>query len=476
MFKYKYLTGALLLLAASACKVPALTQSSVKVVPPASYTDSLPADTSTAGTIPWRKFFTDKTLVGLVDTALKNNQELLSTLQEIEIARNEITARKGERLPFVTARAAAGAEKVGRYTSQGAGDASTEITPGKEVPDILPDQLVGLYASWEVDIWKKLRNAKQAAITRFLATVEGRNFVVTNLVAEIARSYYELLALDNQAAIVHKNIELQQQALEIVKVQKQAAVVTELAVKKFEAELLSSQGMEYEIKMQVKETENRINALLGRYPQPIPRDPAAFVNSTPMTIQAGVPAQLLVNRPDIRQAELELTAAQLDVKVARAEFYPRLDITASLGLNAFNPSYLVKLPESMLFSLAGDLVGPLVNKNAIQAAYRTANAKQLQALYNYQQLVVTASAEVSTGLARLDNLQHIISLKAKEADALMQSVTIAGELFNAARADYLEVLLTQRDALETKLELNEARLTQFTAVTDVYRALGGGWK
>src|SRR6185503_2725204 len=144
-----------------------------------------------------------------IDTALRNNQELNITLQEIEIARNEIRLRQQPLLPTVTARAGIGVEKVGRYTSQGAGDATTEIKPGKEMPDPLMDYAVAAYANWEIDIWKKLRNAKKAAITRYLSTVEGKNFMLTNLVAEIANSYYELMALDNQLVIVRQNIELQ---------------------------------------------------------------------------------------------------------------------------------------------------------------------------------------------------------------------------------------------------------------------------
>ncbi|HEY8919213.1 MAG TPA: TolC family protein, partial [Chitinophaga sp.] len=187
---------------------------------PASYNSS--QDTLNMAKVKWKDYFTDPYLGALIDTALKNNQELNITLQEMEIASNEIRARKGEYLPFVGVKAAAGVEKVGRYTSQGAGDATTEIKPGKEMPDPLPDYLLAAYASWVVDIWKKLHNAKKVAISRYLSTVEGKNFLVTNLVAEIANSYYELLALDNQLAIVKQNIDIQNNALEIVKLQKEA--------------------------------------------------------------------------------------------------------------------------------------------------------------------------------------------------------------------------------------------------------------
>ncbi|UYQ92328.1 TolC family protein [Chitinophaga horti] len=370
----------------------------------------------------------------------------------------------------------AGVEKAGRYTSQGAGDATTEIKPGKEMPDPLGDFAVAAYANWEVDIWKKLRNSKKAAITRYLSTVEGRNFVLTNLVAEIANSYYELLALDNQLAIVKQNIALQKNALEVVKVQKEATRVTELAVQKFQAEVLKSQSLEYDILQQIKETENRINLLIGRYPQPIVRSTAAFLEVLPSMVQAGVPSQLLVNRPDIKQAELELAAAKLDVKVARAEFYPSFGISAGVGLQAFNPTYLVKLPESLLYSLAADLAGPLINRNAIQAEFASANARQVQSLYNYERTILNAVLEVSTQLSNIDNLAHSYELKSQQVDALTKSIDISNDLFKNARADYLEVLMTQRDALEAKLELIETKKAQLNALVNVYRDLGGGWK
>ncbi|ANE51422.1 TolC family protein [Flavisolibacter tropicus] len=461
-------------LAMTSCKVPAITQVTENKAVPESFGSG--QDSVNMATLKWRNYFTDKNLVSLIDTALKNNQELRITLQEIEIAKNDIRFRHGAILPTVGARLGMGVEKVGRYTSQGAGDASTEMKPGVEMPEALPDYTAAAYAKWEVDIWKKLRNAKKAAISRYLATMEGKNFVITNLIAEVANSYYELLALDNQLEMVKQNITLQQNALEVVKVQKEATRVTELAVQKFEAEVLKSQSMEYGILQDIKETENKINFLLARYPQPIPRDKSNFLNLVPATVQAGIPSQLLANRPDIRQAELELEAAKLDVKVARAEFYPSLEISAALGFQAFKPTYLMRMPESLLYSLAGDLAGPLINRNAIKAEFNNASAKQVQAMYNYERSILNGYLEVSTQLSRISNLEKSYDLKSREVNALTKSIDIANTLFNNARADYLEVLMTQRDALESKLELIETKKAQLNAVVNIYRDLGGGWQ
>lgn len=470
---YKYIIPLSICLAVISCTPAQAPLAETKAVPE-SFGKS--TDTTNVSSTPWRTYFKDPNLVNLIDTALKNNQELQITLQEIEIAKNDIRVRKGALLPTVGVGAGAGIEKVGRYTSQGAGDASTEIKPGKEMPDPLADFKLAAYANWEVDIWKKLRNSKKAAVSRYLATVEGKNFVITNLIAEVADSYYELLALDNQLDIVRQNIALQTNALEIVKIQKEAARATELAVQKFNAEVLASKSMEFDILQNIKETENKINFLLGQYPQEIKRDKTSFVNLMPSVIHSGIPSQMLANRPDIKQAELELEAAKLDVKVARAEFYPSLDITASLGFNAFKPSYLFTLPESLLYSLAGDLAAPVINRNAIKAEYSSANARQLQALYNYERTILNAYLEVSSQLSKINNLEKSYELKSQQVAAMNRSIDVAGDLFKSAKADYFEVLMTQRDALESKLELIETKKAQMNATVHVYRDLGGGWK
>ena len=461
-------------MAVVSCKAPSIVPTKPKAAIPEAFLTN--RDTNNVATTTWRKFFTDKNLDDLIDIALKNNQELNITFQEIEIAKNDIRIKKGALLPTVGLKAGGGIEKVGRYTSQGAGDATTEIAPGIEFPEPLGDLKVGAYANWEIDVWKKLRNSKKAAVSRYLASVEGKNFVLTNLVSEIADSYYELLALDTQLAIVKQNIDLQTNALGIVKVQKDAARTTELAVQKFTAEVASSQSMEFEISQQITETENRINFLLGRYPQEIKRDTSDFLKLIPASVNSGIPSQLLENRPDIKQAELELAAAKLDVKSARAEFYPSLDISAGFGLNAFKPSYLFKLPESVLYSLVGDIAAPLINRNAIKAEFKNANARQLQAMYNYEKTVLNAYLEVATQLSKINNLDKSYRLKSKRVDALNTSIDVSNDLFKSARVDYFEVLMTQRDALDSKLELVETKKEQLNAVVHIYKNLGGGWK
>ncbi len=454
-----------------ACKVPALNTKQENTIVPTAYTNIL--DTMNLAKMEWRKYFSDPNLISLIDTALQNNQELNIMLQEIEMSKNEVFQRQGEYKPFVNVRAGAGADRSPKYTWDGFSEESYKTNPDKGRPYI-GDFMVGTYFSWELDVWKKLRNATKSAAIKYSSAIEGRNFMVTNIIAEIADSYYELMSLDNQLEIVEQNINLQSNVLKVIKQQKEAAKVTQLAVNRFEAQLLNTQNLRYQINQQITEAENRIRFLTGKHTTKIERNSTLF-NSIPMgELQTGIPSQLLMNRPDIRQAELNIAAAKLDVQVARANFYPSFSIKAGLGFRAFNPMYVFQ-PASILYNLAGDMVAPLINKNAITATYYNANAQQIQAIYAYEQTILTAYTEVLNQMAKADNYSSSYELKSKEVAILLQSVAISNNLFNSARADYMEVLLTQREALESKMQLIEIRMKQLSAKVNIYRALGGGW-
>lgn len=469
--RVKYITLVAGLAWLAACKVPAVITKQENKSVPSGYGTS--TDTTNSADIKWKDYFNDPYLNALIDTALINNQELNITLHEIAMSKNEIMARQGEYQPFVNLGAGAAADRAGKYTWDGFSEEDLKQNPDKG-PKYVGDFMAGAFFTWELDVWKKLRNAKKSAVLKYLSTVEGKNFMVTNIIAEIAGSYYELLALDNLLGIIQQNVELQNNALQLVKLEKEAAKVTQLAVNRFEAQLLYTKNLQYDIQQRIIETENRINFLAGRFPQHVTRNSAGFNTMVPDPIFAGIPSQLLAHRPDIRQAELDLEAAKIDVKVAKANFYPSFRLTAGVGFNAFNPLYLIK-PESIIYSLGADLAAPLINLKAIKATYFNANEKQIQAVYNYERSILNAHIEVVNQLARMTNYSNSFDTKAKEVDILAQSNTISNNLFRSARADYIEVLLTQREALESKIDLVEIKLKQFEAKVNIYKALGGGW-
>ena len=458
----------------SGCKSTETTVNSNSVQIPQSYAES--KDSTNSADIKWKDFFADKSLITLIDTALKNNFDVLMTLQKIEITRNDLRLSKGAMLPTVSSNFAYLQRRFGFYTMDGAGNSTTEITPGQIVPTNLPDYFIGLQTTWEADIWGKLRNRKKAAFSRYLGSIEGKNLVVTNLISEVVSTYYELLALDNELEFIKETIKLEKDALEIIKVQKEAGVSNELAVKQFEAEVLNSQAMEFTVQQQITENENKLNFLLGRFPQPIVRDKSNFTNQITTQIKTGIPSQLLKNRPDIKLAEFELLATECNMKAAKAAFYPSFNITGSVGFQSFNTEFLFTTPQSMAYNFLGNLTTPLLNRSAIKAQFNTAKANQIEAMLKYQKTILNGFVEVSNELTNIKNLEQIQNRKTKEVESLTQSIDISNNLFKSGRASYFEVLMIQRRSLQSRLELVNTKKQQYKATINIYKALGGGWK
>lgn len=437
---------------------------------PSSFGGMESAQSTSAAQQKFTEFFASNDLRALIDTAIKNNQELNAQFQEIVIAKNEARAAQAEYLPKLRAGANAGVERASENTAQG----RTERMLG--LPENLGNFTFGLSGSWEVDIWGKLRNSAKAARVRYLATLEARHFMITQLVAELSRSYYDLVALDSQTEILNRNIAVQTDALEVIRLEKQAGKVTELAVRRFEAEVLKNRSRIYDLEQQKVQAENRINFLAGRFPQPVARNAQDFAAALPSDIQTGLPSELLKNRPDVRQAELELLASKLDVNTAQAAFYPSLSIDAQVGYRSFNGKHLVDTPESLLYGAAAGLSAPLLNRAGIAAQYASANAKQMSAVIGYEKTILQAFTDVVNQLAAIQNLQKGYDLQVQQVDALARAVEVSGVLFQSARADYMEVLLTRRDSLDAQMELAETKKRRFQAMVNVYQALGGGWR
>jgi len=441
---------------------------------PASFGDS--RDTVSSGTISRKQYFTDTNLVKLIDTALNNNWDILMAVQRIAGAQTDVHLSKAALHPIINTMANAAISRYSDYTMDGAGNKGVPIYNGKNIPKNLPDYFVGLQSSWETDLWGKLRSRKKAAMLRLLSTEEGKNIIVTNLVAELAAAYYELLAFEQTLAIITETITVQEKALDIVRIQKLAAVTNELAVKQFEAQLMHIKGMRLEISQQIAQTENRINFLAGRQPQFIKRDTTTFTTTFPLQVQTGVPAALLQNRPDIKQAALELLASKADLSAAKAAFYPSVAIGGSIGLQAFQPRLLFTTPESFVFGLLGNFTAPLINRAAIKAIFNKASARQVESLYNYHKTIQNGYMEVYNEMLRIQNLHKAFELKTAETITLLQGTEIATTLFRTSRASYLEVLIAQQNTLQARLEQVSIKRNQFLATINIYRALGGGWR
>jgi multidrug efflux system outer membrane protein len=247
-----------------------------------------------------------------------------------------------------------------------------------------------------------------------------------------------------------------------------------LAVRQFKAQLLNTQSLEIDVNQRIVATENQLNLLLGRFPQPITRS-TIVQQSFPEQVQAGIPAQMLRNRPDVKQAELEMLANYADQHAARLAFMPSLNITAMLGFNAFKSS-LIFNPGSIAYNALGGLTAPLLNRRALKAGQRRAEATSVESLYNYNKSILTGFQEVSTSLNRIENSRKITGFKSEEVAMLQQAVSTSRDLFLTGYATYLEIITAQKSVLEAELTLANVQTDQYLALIELYRSVGGGWK
>ncbi|GAB2703215.1 TolC family protein [Mucilaginibacter koreensis] len=452
----------------------------VEVKPPQKIPDTYSGtpDSANVAVLPVSQFFTDTYLVNLIDTAMRANPDVLSALKRIEIANATLRYNGLQLLPSVNLSATAGLDKYGDYTQNGVGNYDTNLSPNinsdQRIPNPVPDYFVGVRSSWEIDVWGKLRSRKKAALNRFLASRSGYQAVLTSLTSQIAVNYYQLLALDNELKIIHKNIELQRNALEIVKIQKLGARANELAVQQFLAQLRRTQSLEYQTLQQITETETQLNVLTGRFMQPIRRDTSITILKTPVAVNAGVPSQLLLNRPDIREAEFELRAFNADIKAARAAFFPTVTLSASAGYNSFNAGLLFN-PASLAYGIVGGLTAPIFNRKLIRADYERTVAQGNQALYNYQKTILISFQEVVNSMKSIENYTQMYKRKQEEVQALNNAVSISNDLYLVNRANYLEIITAQRNVLEAELEMANIKKNIFIGTINLYRAVGGGW-
>ncbi|MGY3212949.1 TolC family protein [Mucilaginibacter sp. HD30] len=476
---YKFYIIMLLLAMAAGCKnYKAITVKSDKVLP-ASFV-ALTADTNTVAALPSKSFFADPLLTQLIDTAFNANLDLQATLQRVEMAAANFKYSKSLLLPWVNLNVSAGADRFGAYTMNGVGNYDTNLSNNindkQSIPTSpTPDLFVGLRSSWEVDLWGKLKSQKKAALARYLATQSGYRLVSTELTAQIAANYYELLALDNELGIIKKNVILQESALEIVQIQKLGGRATELAVQQFVAQLAYTKGLQYEVSQQITEVENALRLLTGSFNRPIVRDTSIITLTEPRQLNTGIPTQLLLNRPDIRQAELELMALNADIRSARAAFFPALTIDAYGGYNAFKGALLFN-PASAVYGIIGGLTAPVLNRRRVKSDYKYKVAEAKAALYDYQKTIIGGYQEVMNSLKGMDNFHKYYQLKQEEVTALNNAVSVSRDLYLVGRATYLEVITAQRNVLDAELQLAVTKKNIFLNEVNLYRALGGGWR
>lgn len=426
-----------------------------------------------------KDFFKDSILISLIEEALISNFDMQLVFQKLEQTKSGIQFTRGIRLPELGLNLNAGQRKFGDFTIDGVGNYDTQFSPNlnakQRVPVHVPDFYAGVYSSWEVDLWGKLKDKKRAALARFLAQEQGINLMTTQLISEIAETYYELVVFDRELIIIEENIELQENALMVVSAQKETGKSNELAIEIMSAQLLNVKVLLYDIKQLIIQSENKLNFLVGRYPQPITRSSLQMNNSLGQITSNGVPSNLLENRPDIKFAGFEVLAQNADLRAAKAAFYPNLTINGNMGLQAFRAALFFN-PGSFAYSLLGGIASPILNRRALKADLMMTKANQKTAYLNYEKTVVKSFTEVFEVMRLLDNLKNMQSLKTEEVEVLKKSIETSEELFKSGRANYLEIITSQKNYLQSQIELLNINYNSLINQISLYKSLGGGWK
>lgn len=425
----------------------------------------------------WQSFFIDDKLKGLIAIAFENNFDARTAYQNIQLAKGQMALTKGARLPDLGIGVGAGIRKYGDRTESGVGNYDTQFSPNitsdQIVPRELPDFDMYLSTAWEIDIWGKINNRRKANFFSFLATEEARKVVFTNIISEVARTYYNLMILDQQIDIYTRNLELQERAVETIKYQKEGGKVTELAVELIESQYLNLQSYVLDLKQNIIEEETRLNLLLGRFPQVIERNKLTEDTDITKAITVGVPSVMLQNRPDIRSAEQRLRAENANLKAAKAAFYPQLTINAKVGLNSFAANYWFD-PSSLAYNAVGGLFMPLLNRRALRSELINTKANQATAYINYEKTIIGAFGEVYELMNRNQLLEQQVDKIQQQVKILKNSIETSQALFASGRAGYLEIITAQENFLRAQRELQAILKAKSIVNIQLFKAIGGG--
>jgi NodT family efflux transporter outer membrane factor (OMF) lipoprotein len=460
-------TALLFLTVLASCKV-SRDVATPRLPLPENYRNAVNSDTNNIAALPWKSFFTDEKLQLLVDSALINNFDMQVALKNMEAASLIVQQTKWAYLP--DARLQAGAS-LNRPSDNSLNGLSLSQFLGKSY---LEDYTLNVALSWEADIWGKIKNQQARALAGYLQTTEAKKAIQTNLVALVAKGYYNLLMLDAQINIANKNVLLNDSTLQMIRLQYEAGQVTGLAVQQAEAQRLVAVQLIPLLQQNIVLQENALSVLTAVAPSTIGRTGSISDISFAQGLATGVPAELVSNRPDVRSFELALQIANANTGIARANMYPSLTITAAGGLNAFKASNWFNIPASLFGAVAGGLTQPLFQRKQLRTQYEVAKVEREKSVIQFRQSVLTAVGEVSDALVKTAKIQEQEATALTRVNTLQQAVTNANLLFKNGMATYLEVITAQSNTLQGELDLAVLKKDKLNAIVDLYRALGGG--
>lgn len=423
-------------------------------------------DTTTLANTPWQSIFAEPQLSALIQEGLDQNLDLKNAVQNIVQAQATLQQSKVAFFPSLTADASATRAKQS--------EAGLNFPPGININTLTNTFRGQLSTSWEADIWGKLSSTKRAALASYFQSDAAKRAIQTQLIADIANNYYNLLALDRQLEITQQTLKNRITSVETMKALKEGAVVNGAAVVQSEANRYAAEVSIPDLKRSIRETENALNILLARAPGPVVRGKITSQNLA-SDLNIGVPTQLLENRPDVQQAEYSFRTAFENTNLARTYFYPSLTITATAGLSSLDIKDF--FDKSVFYNLVGGLTQPIFNKGINKARLITTKSQQEQALNRFQQTLLVAGQEVSNALYTYQTAVEKEEARAKQITALEKSVDFTQELLRYSSAtNYTDVLTSEQSLLAAQLSGVNDRLQKLQSIVNLYRSLGGGWK
>lgn len=434
---------------------------------PESYKESVQVTGDTV-VLPWKTFFKDPKLIGLIDKALARNNEVNIALKNIE--QLDLIYKQAKLSLMPTVDFSAGANRSWASKNSLNGSLNEQFLGTKYIDDFNAT----LRLSWEIDIWGKAKMQKESAAAEYFAQKENLNAIKSRIVVQVAQAYYNLIGLDEQLKIAEQNIELSNSTLTMMKLQFTAGQINSLAVQQSEAQKKTAELLIPLAKQNISIQENALSILCGEYPTKIEREGNLKGMIPENKLSEGLPAQLLSRRPDLKVAEYNVISLNAKTGLAKAAMYPSISLSPQIGVNSNKFNSWFDIPGSITKAIAANLVAPVFQKKQLKTTYKTALIEQEKAAINFRQAVMTAVAEVSDAMAKSKGSSERLLLLDQRTAILDKGINDALKLYKSGMATYLEVITAQNNKLQNDLEMINVSLERLNADVELYRALGGG--
>lgn len=420
--------------------------------------DSLSVDSSSIGDYPWEQLYTDTTLQGLIRKTLTYNKDMLIAAARIK----ELAAMK--RIDFANLFPQIGAKVYAEKEGENYG--------GDNYKQSNEFDLKGI-ATWELDLWGKLRWAKDKSIADFVGSIENQSALKMSLIAQVAQSYFELVALDNELAIVKKTVNARQESLHLVRLRYEGGLIPEIPFRQAQVELARTATLVPDLERKITLKENEISFLTGEYPHRIKRSVLPEEVMLPGSLPVGLPSSLLERRPDVRKAEQDLTAANAAVGIAFTSLFPSISLTASFGGESAELRDLLKSPHHLL---SANLLQPIFAMGKNRAMLKAKKAAYEQATYAYEKTVLNAFKDAYNAISEFSKTKEIYETRLRLEQSSKIALDLAQLQYLNGYIGYIDLLDAQRGYLDAQIALNNAIRDKQLTVVNLYKALGGGWQ